>query len=292
MRTLCNAKGGDNAFARHVVTTAQLVPAMIARSNIHYGTASSSYVDLAYRLGRYDRAITEVENAIFHAVDVDSSLAMMFEVRCEGIGSSGDNNVISVSDHLQDWSSSESQRLVVALRNMLRPMVSARLALQKQMQVQGGQGGQGGGIRVSSVTSPTSIPMATLPTHARLPTSIAVAPVQHKQQQHEEQEKQQREEKQHHQQNGQQTQSAYFTSRPTSTTTSASSATNATRCNVADVAKDGVEFHLMSPPSPPMIQKNKNVNGSRGSVGGSVGGSNGGSEKKRKINDDFEDIVE
>jgi hypothetical protein len=41
-----------------------------------------------------------------------------------------------------------------------------------------------------------------------------------------------------------------------------------------------------------MIQKNKNVNGSRGSVGGSTGGSTGGSEKKRKINDDYEDIVE
>jgi hypothetical protein len=101
-----------------------------------------------------------VENAIFHAVDVDSSLAMMFEVECEGIGiveEGYSNNVsISVSDHLRDWSSSESQRLVVALRNMLRPMVSARLALalQKQMQAQGGQGGQGG-VRVSSVTSPT-----------------------------------------------------------------------------------------------------------------------------------------
>jgi hypothetical protein len=204
---LCSAKGGDNAFARHVVTTAQLVPALIARSNIHYGTASSSYVDLAYRLGRYDRAIAEVENAIFHAIDVDSSLAMMFEVRCEGIGSGGDsygNNLISVSDHLRDWSSSESQRLVVALRNMLRPMVSARLALalQKQMQVQGGQGGQGGGVRVSSVTLPTSTVLTA--------TALAVAPVQQQQKQVE---------KQHHHQNGQrQTQSAYFTSRPTSTT--------------------------------------------------------------------------
>ena len=64
-------------FARHAFTVAPLIAPCLARSNIHYGIASTPNVDTAYRLHRYDKAIGETQQALLYAVEIDSTLALL-----------------------------------------------------------------------------------------------------------------------------------------------------------------------------------------------------------------------
>jgi hypothetical protein len=53
-----------NVFAQRAAECARLIAACIARSNVHYGVASTPQIDVKYRLQRYDKGQTQWDFAV------------------------------------------------------------------------------------------------------------------------------------------------------------------------------------------------------------------------------------